>query len=383
MKKEIFLSFINKLTSRLGGNDGLIQVILGPRQVGKTTTILKLIDEQYKDVSRYVSADTVFNPGAAWLRGEWQNAIEKNQILFIDEIQKIDNWSEAIKALYDETKRAKKKIKCVLLGSSSLAIQSGLTESLTGRFQLINAYHWNYKESHQAYGLNFEEYVRYGGYPGSYRFIHTDDWNDYVLNSIINTVIEKDILLYHAVKKPALFKQAFEIIVSYPAQEISYAKLLGQLQDGGNTDLIKYYLELYQGAFLIKILEKYSEKVIKIKASSPKIIPLAPCIPYIQTRTAYDAEVKGRIFELMVGAQLVRTNEQLYYWREGKFEVDYVLKSGSKVFAIEVKSGKKRSERGLEEFKKRFKKARGIIINLENYIEFENDPMSFLEKWSL
>jgi uncharacterized protein len=383
MTKSIYLSFINELEGRLNTHSQLIQVLLGPRQVGKTTTILKLIEERYHNRALYVSADQVFNADAHWLTEQWMQAQSDKKILFIDEIQKAYNWASVIKSLYDQSKRSGKPISCVLLGSSSLEIQKGLSESLTGRFQLLRAHHWNYAESYAGYGITFEEYLRFGGYPGSYQFIRSSEWADYVRNSIVGTVVEKDILQYQTVKNPALFRQAFDILISYPAQEISYTKLLGQLQDRGNVEVVKYYLSLYSGAYLIKALEKFSDKAVLRRSSSPKILPLAPCLPYLQVLAPYNPEDIGRILELIVGAQLVRTGKDLYYWREGQHEVDYVLKRGRQLWAIEVKSGRKRGRKGLEQFKKRFPYANQIFITQENYAEFETDPLRFLENHSL
>lgn len=380
MKKFIYLKYIKALKDRINQKNGLIQVLVGPRQVGKTTSILRLIEDDYKDSAYYVSADQVFNSDSSWLMNHWNRASQDQKILFVDEIQKCENWAEVIKKLFDEAKRKKLKVQCVLLGSSSLEIQKGLTESLTGRFQLTQAFHWNYHESNEAYGLNFEEYLRFGGYPGSYPFIKNQEWADYVKNSIVGTVIEKDILQYHNVKSPALFRQAFEILIGYPAQEISYTKLLGQIQDRGNVELIKNYIHLYSGAFLIKSLDKFSEKIVSSKSSSPKILPLAPCFYYLTLLDKYQPDERGRAFELIVGAQLVRTNESLYYWRDGKYEVDYVLKKGRNIWAIEVKSGKSRSGKGLEAFKAKFSKAHLVMIDVDNYLEFEKNPMGFLEK---
>lgn len=380
MKKLIKLSIINDLVRDLKQDLGLIEVILGPRQVGKTTTILHFLKHEYKSTFHYVSADKIFNASSNWLLEQWQESRKKNALLVVDEVQKIENWAEIIKSLWDEDKRNDKKIQCILLGSSSLDIQKGLTESLTGRFKLIRAHHWNYHESREAYGLNFEEFLKFGGYPGSYPLIKDErEWADYIKHSIIETVVEKDILLNHTVKSPALFKQAFEMIVSYPAQEISYTKLLGQLQDKGNTDLIKHYISLYEGAFLIRSLDKFSTNKLKSRSSSPKILPLAPAMYYAGILVNYKSDERGRVFELVVGAQLVRTGYDLFYWREKNDEVDYVLKKGRKIWAIEVKSGRKRSSKGLEKFKLAFPEAYIVIINPENYESFERDPMAFLE----
>jgi predicted AAA+ superfamily ATPase len=379
MDGVINLSFINTLQARIEANTDLVQVILGPRQVGKTTTTLKLLEEHYQSKSIYVSADSVFNADHGWLRTNWQLALQEQKILVIDEIQKCFNWAESIKALYDETKRERKSLTCVLLGSSSLEIQKGLSESLTGRFQLIQIQHWNFAESTLGYGLSFDEFLHYGGYPGSYELIGTNDWYDYVKNSIISTVVERDILQFNKVKNPALFRQAFELLISYPAQEISYTKLLGQLQDRGNVELIKHYISLYEGAYLIKTIEKYSPKPIKVKSSSPKIIPLAPALVLLPIRTPFSTEERGRAFEALVGAQLVRTGEDLFYWREGKYEVDFILKKGHRLWGIEVKSGRKKSLTGLDVFKRKFPDAQVVVITIDNYQTFERDPIHFLE----
>ncbi len=381
MKRTVSLSWASRVRDQLSSESPLIQVILGPRQVGKTTTILNLLEREYPDAHLYVAADKVFHASPSWVREQWMEARRSGKLLVIDEIQKIENWSEAIKSLWDEDRRSKgRKVRCVLLGSSSLEIQKGLTESLTGRFQLVRAHHWNFAESKEGYGISFEDFLKYGGYPGSYPLIPDDrSWAGYLRHSIIETVIEKDILLNHSVKAPALFRQAFDLLMAHPAQEISYTKLLGQLQDRGNTDLIKHYIRLYEGAFLVKALEKYSTHPLTTRSSSPKILPLAPALFYTSILEDYGAEDRGRAFELLVGSQLVRTGYELYYWREKNAEVDFVLKKGRKVFAIEVKSGRKKSRNGLQVFQDRFPNSIPVLVTPENYAQFERDPLGFLE----
>jgi uncharacterized protein len=379
MKDLVKLSFINELEVNLRSSNGLLQVVLGPRQVGKTTTVLHFLEQNFKSSYHYVSADKVFQNSSLWIRQEWARAFEQRALLVIDEIQKVENWAETMKSLWDEAKRKKQQVQCILLGSSSLEIQKGLTESLTGRFQLIKVHHWNFRESLEGYGLSFEEFLKFGGYPGAYELIkNNQDWISFVKTSIVETVIDKDILLNHTVKSPALFKQAFEMLSSYPAQEISFTKLLGQLQNKGNTDLIKHYLRLYEGAFLIKALDKFSSNKLKVKASSPKILPLAPAFYYLNIQDEYRGEERGRVFEALVGAQLVRTGHELYYWREKNDEVDFVLKRGRNLWAIEVKSGRRKNNHGLEKFKSHFPPATLVIIDQENYQVFEKDPLAFL-----
>ena len=383
MRKIINLPFIKILEENLKSHSGLIQVLLGPRQVGKTTTILHFLEKKLEGKYHYASADQVFNSDANWIIEQWNIALKNKKLLVIDEIQKCQNWAEVIKQLWDSLKRQKKTLQCVLLGSSSLKIQKGLTESLTGRFQLIPAFHWNFAETVKGYKLNFEDFLKYGGYPGAYKFISSEDkWHDYIKNSIINTIIEKDILQYHTVKSPALFRQAFDILMSYPAQEISFTKLLGQIQDKGNVELVKNYLHMYEGAFLLKAIYKYSKKPVLTKSSSPKIIPMAPSLFFLTIRSEYRPDERGHIFEAVVGTQLVRTGHDLFYWRKNNNEVDYILRQGKKTWAIEVKSGRKKNPSSLMKFKEENPDALLIIITPDNYKEFEEDPMVFLNSYS-
>ncbi len=376
--KFVNLPFTDQIFEQLDGR--LIQVLLGPRQVGKTTSLLENLETTYSDDEYiYKNCDSVTTTFTD-LIDVWGEAAEGKIVVF-DEIQKIGDWPEHIKRLWDENKRRKIKTKCILLGSSSLSLQTGLSESLTGRFELTRAWHWNLNQSKEGYDLDLDQYLLYGGYPGSYEFIKKPSrWQTYLTESIIETVIGKDILNQAHVKSPALFKQAFHLVMSYPAQEISYNKLLGQIQDKGNIDLVKYYLELLEGAFLIKKIFKFSERPLTRKSSSPKIIPLAPALCTYHHLGQINSEYRGRIFESMVGADMIRSGINLSYWRNGTAEVDYVLTFENQLVAVEVKSGRKKSPKGLLEFSKQFPKALPIIISLDNFERFTKDPRAFLKK---
>jgi predicted AAA+ superfamily ATPase len=380
VQATILLPFIDQLELNLKKYPQFIQVLLGPRQVGKTTTILHFLEKKYNKKFIYHSADRIFSGEIGWLSDVWQKARRAKALLVIDEIQKVENWAEHIKKFWDEEKQRSHPIQCVLLGSSSLDLHLGLSESLTGRFQMIQISHWNFKESLQGYSLSFEEYLKVGGYPGSYCLRkNLAEWKQYVQSSILETVIEKDILWNRKVKSPALFRQTFNLLTSYPAQEISYTKLLGQMQKSGNVEIVKNYIQLFEGAYLIKALEKFSTTPIRKRGSSPKILPLCPAISFLQDLGDLSAESRGRFFELIVGATLLRTGYELMYWREGPHEVDYVLKFGKKLWAIEVKSGRSRKFSGLSAFIKRFSHANTRVIDLNNYQHFEENPRLFLE----
>lgn len=376
--KVIELPFVKDIRSQLDGR--FIQVLLGPRQVGKTTSLLNDLKFHYKSDEYFYENCDAMTTTYDRLVEVWDQTIE-GKILVLDEIQKIPQWSEYIKKFWDQNKRKGIPTRCILLGSSSLHLQKGLSESLTGRFELTRAWHWDLPQSVEGYNVDLEKFLLHGGYPGSYPLIgNRARWKNYLTESIVETVIGKDILSQAHVKSPALFKQAFQLLASYPAQEISYNKLLGQLQDKGNIDLVKYYLELLEGAFLIKSIFKYSGKVLVKKSSSPKIIPLAPALCTYHLKGIMDKDYRGRIFESVVGSDLIRHQVELCYWRDGNAEVDYVFQLDGQLIALEVKSGRKKSTKGLLEFSKHFSKAIPLVISIENYPSFAKNPIDFLRK---
>lgn len=352
--KEITRDFTRVLQKRLDTALNFIQVVIGPRQIGKTTGLQQIIRE-WNGPSLMVTADEVAAPGPDWITLQWHRArnLGDNVILVIDEVQKIPQWSSTVKYLFDQD-RGRRKMKIVLLGSASLSLQQGLCESLAGRYEVILAHHWNLSECGRAFGWNLNDFLMFGGYPAAAELVEdTERWQSFLKNSIIEPVLIKDILGLTAVGKPALFRQTFELSMTYPAREISYQKLLGQLQESGNVTTIKHYLELLEGAFLLKTLQKYSGSAMRKKGSSPKILPLNTALIHA-FRNPYDIEDdperRGRVFEAAVGAALARSQGELFYWRNGKFEVDFVLQLEGKLFAVEVKSGRKRGSKGLEKF---------------------------------
>lgn len=373
--------FVAQLAQRLQGPSHFIQVLVGPRQVGKTTGVRQLLAQQQWP-AHYANADDVLVSDRSWLLQQWQQALllGDGALLVVDEIQKIPNWPETIKALWDAQPG---RLRVLLLGSSALQLQSGVTESLAGRFELLRVYHWGFAELQAAFGYDLERYLAYGGYPGAVALeAEPDRWYAYMKDAIVEAVIGKDILQSRQVAKPALFRQAFEILCAYPAQEISYTKLLGQLQDKGNTDLVKGYIALYGGAFLLHALQKYSPKAHLSRSSSPKMLPACPALYSMAAGVAVgsDPEQRGRAFELAVGCELLQQPGQVYYWRERNDEVDFVYQYRDRLYAIEVKSGRKKSAKGLEAFCAQAPGARPILITPENFSQFSQDPRGFLER---
>ncbi|MDF0678374.1 MAG: ATP-binding protein [Nitrosomonas sp.] len=373
--------FVAQLAHRLDSMQPLIQVLTGPRQVGKTTGVRQLM-AQCSYPQHYANADDVLVSDRSWLLEQWQQALllGEGALLVVDEIQKVVNWPETIKALWDAQPG---RLRVLLLGSSALQIQSGVPESLAGRFELLRVHHWTFAELHAAFGYDLPRYLAFGGYPGAVVLEHDPDrWYAYMKDAIVEAVIGKDILQSRKVANPALFRQAFEILCAYPAQEISYTKLLGQLQDKGNTDLVKYYIELYGGAFLLHALQKYSPKTWLARSSSPKMLPACPALYSMVAGVDVmrSTEQRGRAFELVVGAELMQLPGQVFYWRERNDEVDFVYQYRERLYAIEVKSGRKKSARGLDAFCAQEPKALRVIVTPENFAQFSAEPRDFLQQ---
>lgn len=369
-------SYYGPILQSLLENSSLIQVISGPRQIGKTTLALQ-IKEKWPGPSFYEAADQPAIPQTEWIEAHWNSARKvsghgKLPLLILDEVQKIPGWSETVKKLADADKRNNIHLKVLLLGSSALLVQRGLTESLSGRFELHRLPHWSYAECHECFGVSLEDYLIFGGYPGAVP-LRKDyvRWGRYVRDSLIETVVGKDVLLMSPVTKPALLRQTLGIACAHPAQILSYQKMMGQLSDAGNTVTIAHYLNLLSAAYLLSTLPRWSGAKVKQRGSIPKIILRDNSLPNAMTLPSGGHDLqepawRGRLVENAVGAALVTLAEQsgaeLFYWRERNDEVDYVLKIGRKLLAIEVKSGLADKASGLHAFMAKNPTAMPIII---------------------
>jgi len=330
--------------------------------------------------SHFVSADDPNLNSPEWLRNEWEHArsLAKSgeAILVIDEIQKITNWSSIVKLLWDEDNRLFSVLKVVLTGSSSLLLQKGLAESLMGRFEVLYSPHWSYSECKEAFGYNLEDFLFFGGYPGAAPLIKDESrWARYMGTSIVEPTISQDILMMEEVRKPALLRSLFMLGSGYSAQELSFTKMLGQLQDAGNTVTLAHYLELLGKANMLTGLQNYSGNKIRTRKSSPRLIVFdTSLMTYAdganRRRLLGSSKDKGRLVESAVGAYLLsRSKEEgfeVYWWRERSNEVDFVIKKGSRLTAIEVKSGRVKNIGGSLVFKKLYPEALSLVVGSAN-----------------
>jgi len=368
---------VKELADSLERKPSLLQVIVGPRQVGKTTAAEQLADK-LRWPTVFAAADAPLPPGPEWLETQWRLArLQKpgpagKVLLVLDEVQKVTGWSETVKRLWDEERRTKGPVRAVLLGSSALLVHKGASESLAGRFFLHRCQHWSWDECHQAFGWDLEQWLFFGGYPGAAALAKDEAaWKRYVADSLIDVTLSRDVLAMQTITKPALLRHLFALAAAYPAQILSYNKMLGQLQDAGNTTTLAGYLRLLETAFLASGLELFSQGQVRKRGSSPKLIlwnnALINALS-LRSRgeTVANGGLWGRLVENAVGAHLLcglpSTDFGVTYWRDGAEEVDFVVTHGKRVWAVEVKSGRTGKLTGLASFQRRYPKAQAWLV---------------------
>lgn len=408
------------LRARLAEKPRQIQIVAGPRQVGKSTLVRGVLRDRDLGSWSYPTADPGENtlevasrasmvteretrPPAVsdprWLEYQWQIANERAHawrlrggqlpyVLAIDEIQKIPNWSEVIKGLWDANRRLDSPIHLVLLGSAPLLMQRGLSESLAGRFELIRMSHWSFDEMNEAFGWTLDQYLYFGGYPGSADLISDEvRWRSYVQDSLIRPNIEKDVFEMARVDQRILLQQLFEVGCRYSGQVVALDKVLGTLNSKGNTVTLARYLELLGRAGLLCGLHKYSDHEVRRRRSPPKFnVFNTALMSALGTHSFAEAKADrsywGRLVESAVGVHLCNATDAdlaVHYWREGRLEVDFIVNKGRKLLALEVKSGNASGAKpGLDEFCRRHRGGRGLVVGSEDCPlgEFLRQPIS-------
>nr|WP_297659386.1 ATP-binding protein [uncultured Prevotella sp.] len=388
------------LKDRLAEPRRFIQVISGPRQVGKSTMVKQVLNDT--DIPHiFVTADGVSPQNQQWINEVWETARARKNfanlpefLLVIDEVHKVNNWSEAIKKEWDWDTFHDINIKVVLLGSSRLLLKDGLTESLAGRFELIRMSHWTYEEMHEAFDLDLNQYIYFGGYPGSAQYIKDEKrWRSYIKDSIIAPAITQDILMTKTIYKPSLMQQLFFLGCTYSGEEMSLNKILGQLQDAGNVTTLANYLNILDETRLLKGMQKYAHDNARKYNSVPKLMVYNTALLSALSNTKYEQvytapKTWGRWVESAVGSYLLAKADELdykvYYWRDRDEEVDFIIDYYGKLTAIEVKSGRRTTNTGLQVFKDSFNPEHALVVGsdafpLEEFLRIDLEKL--LGKW--
>lgn len=371
-KREI----VSVIVKRMREARRRIQVVVGPRQVGKTFAI----EQALRDFQRpfdYRLAEGLGVSPHSWIEAEWNAARLKakargEHVLVIDEIQKVADWSNVVKRLWDEDTFARLPLKVVLLGSSRLLLEKGLAESLAGRFEIVEAAHWSFAEMRSAFGYSLDDYLLFGSYPGAADLKGDESrWRSYMRDAIVEPSVSRDILMLETIGKPALLRQLFTLGSAYSGRILSYQKMLGQLQDAGNATTLAHYLRLLDEAGLLCGLEKFYEETVRVKASSPKLVVrniglMTALLPYSHAELRARGDLWGHVVESAVGAHLLATARadgmDVLYWNVGAKEVDYVLRKGDRLAAIEVKTTNADDVSGMKEFKAKYPRAKSYLV---------------------
>lgn len=375
-----------------------IQALAGPRQTGKTT-LTKQTMELLDIPNHYASADEPVLKDNTWIEQQWEVARTKLRLdvsfkkafFVLDEVQKITGWSETVKRLWDEDSANDLPLSVIVLGSSPLLVQHGLTESLAGRFEIIPVTHWSFDEMNRAFGWDVDQYVFYGGYPGASELIQDHQrWSNYIIDSLIETTISRDILLMRRVDKPALLRRLFDLGCTYSGHILSYQKMLGQLHDAGNTTTLAHYLNLLEGAGMLAGLPKYAGQKVRQRASSPKFQVLNTALVTAPSQLTLneakqDPEFWGRLVESAVGAALANgirgKGIELFYWASRNKEVDFVLRRAKNLTVIEVKSGRRKTSLpGIEAFSREFRVKRKLLVGTQG-IQLKEFFLTPPEQW--
>src|SRR3989441_9650181 len=379
------------LKRRLAEPRRFIQVVAGPRQVGKTTLVRQVLERSRLE-AHYASADEPTLRGRHWLEEQWdaarlkaRDAGKRGAILAIENAKKTPDWRETGKRLWDENPAGRLRLKVIILGSAPVLVQRGLSESLAGRFEVLYLPHWSFAEMREAFGWDVDRYLFFGGYPGAAPLAADQDrWRRYIVDALIETTISRDVLLLTRVDKPALLRRLFQLACAYSGQVLSYQKMLGQLQEAGNTTTLAHYLDLLAGAGMVAGLQKFSGQNVRQRGSSPKLIVLNTALMSATSGLRFedaraDGEFWGRLTETAVGAHLANAAAaglcETFYWLDRNHEVEFVVGTGRVVTAIEVKSARRRSALpGIAAFDVAFRPKRKLLVGgdgipIEEFLE--------------
>jgi uncharacterized protein len=348
-----YTSVLNVMRQRLTEPaPGHVQVLTGPRQVGKTTLLLELAKHWGKR-ALYAAADTPEASLPGWWEQQWQRAEQLAQsrgaVLLIDEIQYLAHWSRLLKAGIDRVRRERIALHVVVSGSSSLHIGKGARETMAGRYERLQLLHWSAAEIAERFGVTaskaVEQTVQYGSYPGAVSLLSDlTRWREYVRQSIMEPAVGRDLMMLETIRKPALLRQVFALCTGHPAEIISLQKLCGQLTDKGSLETVAHYLHVLEEAYLVAAVPKYSEKALRQRAAPPKLIVLNNAFlgatsNRLPPQPDAEPERWGRWVENACLAHAWNAGQQVCYWRAEPYEVDMVLDGSWGRWAIEVKSG--------------------------------------------
>ena len=376
---------VRVLVERMEEPPGPIQILFGPRQSGKTTIARQAMASLPQPALYWSAEDFRGNPSdepidRLWLGHRWLEAREvarqagggRGAVAIFDEIHRIPQWSTTVKGLWDEDRRLDIPLRVVILGSAPFAVQRGLTEGMTGRFEVISVPHWSFPEMEDAFGFDLPQFLFFGGFPGPANLIGDEErWREAIQLGYIEPTLTRDLIAMARIHKQTVLAEILSVGSRLSGQIVTYAELAELIADAGNTTTVAAQLDLLQAVGAVAALSKYPYRPLRRRRSSPKLVVQNTALMTVRsTRTFAEAQNDrpywGRLVESAVGAHLFRlgrTRYELHYWRHGRFEVDFVLERGPHLLAIEVKSGSRpRPIKGFPVFRRHFPRARTLLV---------------------
>lgn len=368
IKRDLYKTLNSKF------NKGKAIVLLGPRQVGKTTLIKKCLagkDFLFLNGDDPEIRDLLENAGVSKLKA----IIGKNTTVFIDEAQRIKDIGLIAKMITDQFS----KVQLILSGSSALEISHSTQETLTGRkFE----YHlfpisWEEFENHVGYteaSAQLEERLIFGMYPDILN--HRSEARE-VLKQLTSSYLYKDVLSLTGIKKPDLLDKLLKALALQLGSEVSYNELSNMLQIDKAT--VSKYIDLLEKAFIVFRLNSFSRNQRNEIKNNRKIYFYDNGIRnmIINNLNPLDLRTdKGALWENFLIAERIKLQQynqiytNNYFWRTvQKQEIDFVEDSNGQLTAFEFKWKRKGSAKIPSAFLREYA-AKGQVIDKDNFREF-------------
>lgn len=351
-----------------------ILALTGLRRVGKTTLMFKIVEDAIRsgfDSKNiiYFSFDEFREVEIRDIIKEYEELIEKDfrkgkYLLLLDEIQKLTNWEDQLKRIYDTFG---KNTKIIVSGSESLLIRKKSKETLAGRLFDFKIEPLSFKEFLCFKGIDFKpiglyerelarlfnEFVLTLGFPELVGIKEKDVIKKYVKESIVEKVVYKDIPKLFKIKDVSIIESLLDIFMEEPGQLVEISELAKELKISRQT--LSNYLTYLEESFLIRKLYNFSKSRRKVERKLKKYYPTLISVDILFKE---DELSKSKSFEWLMANQL----KAEFFWRDSyKNEVDIVL-SNKKLTPIEIKYGKM-DFKGLLAFMNKFKTNQGYVTS--------------------
>ena len=362
----------SSITAKIGKGKAII--IVGPRQVGKTTLIKNILNKKeylFLDADDPTTRNLLTNPSTE----ELKSIIGKSKIVFIDEAQRIENIGITLKIITDQFK----DVQLVVSGSSAFELTSKINEPLTGRKWEYQLFPIAWKEFEDSIGFvkaaqQLELRIIYGMYPDVIN--HTSEGFE-VLKELANSYLYKDILAFSTIRKPEILEKLLQALALQIGNEVSYNELSQLLGIDKNT--VSNYIDILEKAFVIFKLKSFSRNLRNEIKTNQKIYFYDTGIRNMVIGNFDVLELrqdKGALWENFLISERLKKNNyknslaKPYFWRTvQQQEVDYVEETAGKIIGYEIKWNEKAKFKIPKLFNETYN-ADTEVVNRKNFREF-------------